>query len=98
GAAVAGGNVFKEGLDANLYTVGLSTKLGAGSLMFAWNMADFDDVDGVSFDKQNVYSLGYTYNLSKRTNVYAIGSYAKDLYGFDDTKSTMVGVGLRHQF
>jgi GBP family porin len=98
GGTTAGGNYFHNDYDANLYTVGVSAALGAGRIMAAWNMADFDDVDGQSFDKQNVYSIGYTYNLSKRTNVYALGSYAKDLYGFDDTKSTVVGVGLRHQF
>jgi len=98
GGAVAGGNVFREDADANLYTLGVSAPLGAGQIMAAWNMADFDDVNGADFDKQNVYSIGYTYNLSKRTNLYAIGSYAKDLYGIDDTKSTVVGVGLRHQF
>ena len=98
GGGTAGGNYFHNDYEANLYTAGVSAPLGAGNIMFAWNMADFDDVNGQSYDKQNVYSLGYTYDLSKRTNVYAIGSYAKDLYGFDDTKSTVIGVGLRHRF
>jgi predicted porin len=96
--ANVGGNIFIEGLDANLYTVGLSAPLGNGSLMAAFNMADFDDTNGRDFEKQHVYSLGYTYSLSKRTNVYAVGSYAKDLYGVDDTKSIFAGVGVRHQF
>ena len=46
----------------------------------------------------NVYSLGYTYDLSKRTNLYAYGSYAKNYAFIDDLKSTAVGVGIRHRF
>ena len=93
-----GGTIFAEGMDANLYTLGVSAPLGAGKVMASWAMADFDDRDGFDAEKQNIYSIGYTYNLSKRTNVYAIGSYAKNLYGIDDTKSTVAGIGLRHQF
>ena len=93
------GTIFAEDLDANLYTVGLSAPVGAsGRVMASWAMADFDDVGGVKMEKQNIYSLGYTHGISKRTNVYAYGSYAKDLYGIDDTKSTAIGVGVRHQF
>ncbi len=46
----------------------------------------------------NVFSAGYTYDLSKRTNLYAYGSYSKN-YAFNDgVKATAVGVGLRHRF
>jgi len=48
--------------------------------------------------KQQVYSLGYTYNLSKRTNLYALGSYAKHVSFNQDLKATQFAVGLRHQF
>src|SRR5690606_38143665 len=95
---VSGTALYMDDLDANLYTVGVSAPIGAGRLMASWAMADFDDLNGQDMEKQQIYSLGYTYSLSKRTNVYAYGSYAKDLYGIDDTKSTAVGVGLRHQF
>src|SRR3546814_1379930 len=80
----------------------LFRSLGAGKVMASWAMADFDDVDTFygpdGAEKQQIYSLGYTYALSKRTNVYAVGSYAKNVLGFDDTKSTFAGVGIRHQF
>src|SRR3546814_7165633 len=68
----------------------LFRSLGAGKVMASWAMADFDDVDTFygpdGAEKQQIYSLGYTYALSKRTNVYAVGSYAKNVLGFDDTK------------
>src|SRR5690606_19857630 len=91
-----------RGLKVNSYMVGLSAPLGAGKVMASWTMADPTDVPtswaAGRDEKQNTFSLGYTYNLSKRTNVYAIGSYAKDVNFYDGDKATLLGVGLRHQF
>ena len=98
GGGVASAATYFDDYEANLYTAGLSAPLGGGRLMASWAMADIDDIGPVEFEKQQIYSLGYTYALSKRTNVYSYASYAKNLYGADDTKSTVVGVGLRHQF
>ncbi|MFA7669843.1 MAG: porin, partial [Burkholderiaceae bacterium] len=42
--------------------------------------------------------LGYTYDLSKRTNLYVFGSYAKDANFIDGVKATYAGVGMRHRF
>src|SRR5690606_22512909 len=72
-----------RGLKVNSYMVGLSAPVGAGKVMASWHMADPTDAPdgytGAALEKQNTFSLGYTYNLSKRTNLYAIGSYAKDV-------------------
>ncbi|NGM87341.1 porin [Parapusillimonas sp. SGNA-6] len=92
-----------EGLKFNSYLVGLSAPLGNGTLMASWQMADPRSnpdaaLAGDEWDKQQVYSLGYTYGLSKRTNLYAIGSYAKHVNFLPDAKSTLIGVGVRHQF
>ena len=96
------GYYANDGMKVNSYTVGLSAPIGGNSaIMASWGMADPRDggVHGASAtSKQQVYSLGYTYALSKRTNVYAIGSYAKHAAFQDDLKSTFVGAGLRHQF
>lgn len=90
-------DIAAKGFKANLYTLGVSAPLGGGRVMASWGMADpKGTADGE--DKQNIYSLGYTYSLSKRTNVYAYGSYAKNVYFTDDVKSQVIGVGLRHQF
>lgn len=96
------GYYANDGMKVNSYTVGLSAPIGASSsVMASWGMADPRDA-GVhamgATSKQQVYSLGYTYALSKRTNVYAIGSYAKHVAFQDDLKSTFVGAGIRHQF
>lgn len=95
-----------KGLKVNSYLVGLSAPVGAGTLMGSWTMADprsapdFLSNSTLSWEmkKQHTFSLGYSHPLSKRTNVYAIGSYAKNVYFLPDAKSTLIGVGLRHQF
>lgn len=101
------GNAFvgRDGLKINSYLVGLSAPIGNGTLMGSWTMADPTSSPDLpagapeqQWDKQNTFSLGYTYGLSKRTNVYAIGSYVKHVNFLPDAKSTLVGVGLRHQF
>ena len=95
-----------KGLKVNSYLVGLSAPVGAGSIMGSWTMADPRSAPDTlansngpwELKKQHTFSLGYSHPLSKRTNVYAIGSYAKNVYFMPDAKSTLIGVGLRHQF
>lgn len=48
--------------------------------------------------KQQIYSLGYTYGLSKRTTLYAIGSYAKNASFMSGAKSQLIGLGMTHAF
>lgn len=98
GGALDNGYIGVDGLKVNSYTAGVSAPIGNGNLMASWQMADPRKDGGLDLDKQQIYSLGYTYNLSKRTNVYAIGSYAKNAAMVDGAKATLVGVGLRHQF
>ncbi|HEY9460030.1 MAG TPA: porin, partial [Paralcaligenes sp.] len=53
---------------------------------------------GGDLAKQNTYNLGYTYGMSKRTDLYAVASYAKNASFQRDLKSTFVSVGIRHRF
>ncbi|QAA92751.1 porin [Pollutimonas thiosulfatoxidans] len=92
-----------KGLKFNSYSAGVSAPLGNGTLMAGWMMADpRSNPDsfgaGEDMDKQQTYSLGYTYGISKRTSLYAIGSYAKHVQFLPDAKSTLVGVGVVHKF
>ncbi len=89
------------GLKVNSYMVGLSAPVGNGNLFGSWVMADprsAPDSYVGDMKKQNTFSVGYTYSLSKRTNLYAYGSYAKNVAFQQNLKSTAVGVGIRHQF
>ena len=91
-----------KGFKANNYTVGVSAPVGAGEIMASWAMSDVrkaaDGYNKSDMKDQQIYSLGYTYPLSKRTNVYALGSYAKNVHYAPKLKSTTVGVGVSHQF
>ncbi|WP_459617541.1 porin [Bordetella sp. 2513F-2] len=91
---------FADGFRANSYMVGLSAPIGGATNLFgSWQMIDpkNDRLTGGD-ETSNVFSLGATYDLSKRTNLYAYGSYAKNALFIDDAKSTAVGVGIRHRF
>ncbi|HYG45302.1 MAG TPA: porin, partial [Bordetella sp.] len=93
-------NVFADGFKSNSYMVGLTAPIGGASKLFgSWQMVDPSNDKLTGGDEtMNVFSLGYTYDLSKRTNLYAYGSYAKDYAFIQDVKSTAVGVGIRHRF
>ena len=105
--SVAGSFRAADGLKVNSYSVGLSAPLAGGTIMASWMMADPTDGPDAwnavgqparTMEKQNTYSLGYTYNLSKRTSMYAFGSYADNVYFLPEAKSTIVGLGLVHKF
>lgn len=100
----AWGESKEEGSNkAKSYMLGASAPMGAkGSVMASWTNVK---VDNVADTKSDVYSVAYTYGLSKRTNVYA--SYA---YTANDAQADLGGasaagkdvskyaVGVRHSF
>lgn len=93
-------NAVAKDFKSNSYLVGLSAPVGgAGNVLFSWQRADANNTSLTGGDDtMNIYSLGYTYNLSKRTNLYALGSYATNFAFIDDLKSTVGMVGVRHRF
>ncbi|MHC8944274.1 porin [Advenella incenata] len=99
--------VSAEGLKVNSYMVGVVAPLGNGSIRASWQMADpthganasaSGAFVGDNLSSQQVLSLGYTYSISKRTSLYAYGSYAKHVLLQDDLTSTLFSAGLRHTF
>lgn len=86
---VATGGQFK---DDNAYTIGASAPLGPGKLYAAWQKATKSKVDG--------WAIGYTYDLSKRTNLYAFFA-DNDVRNFDanrDMTYRQFALGLQHRF
>lgn len=91
-----------------------SAPLAGGTGYFGVGYVDSSEADSVVTGKEfglkyYVASVGYKYDLSKRTNVYGVLSYAKgeqDIatpsanFDYSDRKPSMVGfgVGLRHNF
>ncbi|MGE8601542.1 porin [Bordetella trematum] len=92
-------NAFADGFKANSYMVGFTVPMGANKVFGSWQMVDPSNKKLTGGDETtNIFSLGYTYDLSKRTNLYAYGSYAKNYAFQDGLKATSVGLGLRHRF
>ncbi len=93
-------SVFVDGFKSNSYLVALSAPIGQSSSMFgSWSRADANNKTLTGDDAtSDTFSLGYTYNLSKRTDLYALGSYTRNFAFLSDAKVTEVTLGLRHQF
>lgn len=102
-APFGGGNLFfNSSWGVNSYMVGATVPVGpAGKVMASWGMARpngnmQDSVRGSS--NMNTYNLGYSYDFTKRTNMYAYASYASNYGTIDGLNTTVVGLGMRHQF
>jgi predicted porin len=83
------------------YLIGASAKVGTGLVMASWNRNDVRDIsEGVS----NQYAIGYSYPLSKRTNLYTSFAITKNddavrLNAFANGETgRIVNVGMRHVF
>ena len=86
-------------------TVSASAPVAGGNAMLGVGYTDASAADSVTDLSRWVVSAGYTYNLSKRTNLYGVASYMQDKLepsaaGAEDVKptATTVMVGLRHRF
>jgi predicted porin len=104
GTTPAGVNKFgnftlADGFKANSYMLGFTVPLGASKVFSSWQHADPKNSDLTGGDENmNVYSVGYTYDLSKRTALYAYASYADNFAFQDQVSDRAVAIGLRHQF
>ena len=96
-----------DGFKSHNYYVGLSAPLGGGTAVATWtrSSSNLDDAyadanPGKTLDTkaQNIYSLKYTYPLSKRTEVYAYGAYGTGVAYLDGLKAKEAGIGMRHKF
>ena len=79
--------------------LGVSIPLGQGAILASWantrrSGSDDGTVDGSSLTR-NTAAIGYDYNMSKRTDLYAIYMYDKIT---DQDMGGSFGVGIRHHF
>lgn len=75
--------------------LGTSIPLGQGAILASWANTKRDgNVVGLDL-KRNTASFGYDYNLSKRTDVYAVYMYDKIT---QQTTGNSVALGIRHRF
>jgi len=68
--------------------------------MFSWQVMQprGQIAQTAGYASQNILGLGYTYDLSKRTNLYFWGSVANNFQMISTAKSQVVGAGIRHLF
>lgn len=93
--------IFDQNMGYNSYLLGATVPVNAASrVMLSWTLLtpNTNMKDVYNAQNQSAYSLGYTYDLSKRTNLYTYVSYMDNLATIDTAKSTVIGVGMRHQF
>ena len=112
GLSNVGLDFLKSKMEGYALQASTSAPLAGGTGYFGVGYVDASEADSVAasagFDiKYYVASVGYKYDLSKRTNVYGVLSYAKGDQDVTtatatvyDRKPSMVGfgVGLRHNF
>ena len=93
--------IFDQNMGYNSYLLGATVPVNTVSrVMLSWTLLtpNTNMKDVYNAQNQSTYSLGYSYDFTKRTNAYAYVSYMDNLATVDTAKSTVLGVGLRHQF
>ena len=100
-----GGVIFLNGAKTNSWMLGVSAPVGGAGKVFASVQqmipgGAFKDatVRGQTTATQTTASLGYTYTMSKRTNLYAFYSYTNNVLMLNDVTANVVGAGVRHRF
>lgn len=97
---------FVKGGKVNAWFVGASLPLGQGEFLAQWSIAKPNWIwqrTGERAKKVQVYSLGYVYELSPRTSLYAFVAGGRN-FSIDDTfssenpKTRRVATGITHHF
>lgn len=94
----AGGVLFDTNFGANSYMLGATVPVTGAQKVFASYQYATPITTLANATNLSIYSVGYQYDFSKRTNAYAYVSQAQNYAFLDGAKSTVYGVGLRHQF
>lgn len=91
---------YARGFRASSHMLGITVPLfGSGRLFSSWQQLNPHNNLLMDDDRNsNVYSLGYSYDLTKRTNFYAYGNYTSN-YAFQNNINSSAGVvGFQHRF
>lgn len=89
------------GARTNAWMIGASMPVGARGAVFGSFQQSRPAgtlLDRGSDDVQNISSIGYTYALSKRTDVYAYYSYATGYLYMNTAIVSTLGTGMVHRF
>lgn len=97
---------FLQGGKVDSVFVGAALPLGQGELIAQWSLAKPNwhwEETQKKARKVQVYSLGYVYDLSARTQLYAFGAYGKNyhldqVFDASNSSSRRAAIGLTHHF
>jgi general bacterial porin, GBP family len=93
--------VFAPAVGYNSFIVGATVPVNATSrVLLSWTMItpNSNMKDAYNASNQSSYNLGYTYDFTKRTNLYTYVGQSVNYATIDTAKSTVVGLGMRHAF
>ncbi len=95
--------VFDESISVDSYLLGFNIPVkDATSIFAAWRLikpsTNMQETSPFNIGTQNSLSLGATYNITPRTNLYAYTSFTKDYAMIEGLTSFNVAVGVRHAF
>jgi GBP family porin len=93
--------VFAPAVGYNSFIVGATVPVNATSrVLLSWTMItpNSNMKDAYNASNQSSYNLGYTYDFTKRTNLYTYVGQSVNYATIDTAKSTIVGLGMRHAF
>ena len=99
---VTGGSdvLFDQDFRSRSYFVGAFVPVGGrGTIIGSWQMMQpAGEYRGEVSANQQIFSLGYTYSLSAKTDIYTYVSYGKNYAMVKDAASSVAGAGLRYRF
>ncbi len=107
GASIAGNPigsgelVFAPAVGTNSYLLGATIPVNPVSKVWlSWTMLSPNSYmkDAYNAQNQSAYNLGYSYNFTKRTNLYTMFAYINNVGTIDTAKSTLFTIGMRHMF
>ena len=98
--SLGSGALFLAGAAASSMMLGMTVPIGEASILASVQRLQQQGtaVPSSLTEPQMVYSAAYLYNFSRRTNLYTYASYGNNYAAVRAAQSTVVGVGLRHQF
>jgi predicted porin len=93
--------IFAPSVGYNSYIAAATVPVNATSrVLLSWTMIapNTNMQNAYNAQNQSSYNLGYTYDFTKRTNLYAYAGQTVNYATIDTAKSTVVGLGMRHAF
>jgi hypothetical protein len=98
-----GSLVFDSAVSINSYLFGVTLPTNeASDLYVSWQRAKpssgMQQNSDFAIKSENVFSLGYSYKFTPRTNMYVFAGYSTNYSLVDGLTNSTVGIGIRHRF